>query len=94
MTARPVFPFAAIVGQDDMKLAMLIAAVDGGIGGVLAFGDRGTGKSTTIRALAALLPPMKVMPGCRYHCDPALPDSWCTECREHGKPKRGVAVPA
>ena len=65
--ARPVFPFAAIVGQEDMKLAMLVAAVDRGIGGVLVFGDRGTGKSTTVRALAALLPPMKAIEGCRYH---------------------------
>jgi magnesium chelatase subunit I len=79
--ARAVFPFAAIVGQEDMKLAMLIAAVDQGVGGVLAFGDRGTGKSTTIRALADLLPPMRVIQGCRYGCDPATPDSWCTDCR-------------
>ena len=57
---RTPFPFAAIVGQDDMKMALLIAAVDTGVGGVLVFGDRGTGKSTAIRALAALLPPMKV----------------------------------
>jgi magnesium chelatase subunit I len=84
---RPVFPFAAIVGQDDMKLAILIAAIDQGIGGVLAFGDRGTGKSTTIRALAALLPPMKVMQGCRYHCDPASPDTWCADCRTLGNGK-------
>jgi magnesium chelatase subunit I len=90
---RPVFPFAAIVGQDDMKLAILIAAIDQGIGGVLAFGDRGTGKSTTIRALAALLPPMKVMPNCRYHCDPGSPDTWCEACREHGKPKKTLTVP-
>ena len=88
---RPVFPFAAIVGQDDMKLAMLIAAVDQGIGGVLAFGDRGTGKSTTVRALAALLPPMKVIQGCRYHCDPAMPDSWCNDCRAAGKGKSVTA---
>ena len=84
---RPVFPFAAIVGQEDMKLAMLIASVDQGIGGVLVFGDRGTGKSTTVRALAALLPPMKVMEGCRYHCDPASPGSWCGDCRATGKGK-------
>ncbi|MFL5253869.1 MAG: magnesium chelatase ATPase subunit I [Rhodopila sp.] len=90
MTARPVFPFAAIVGQDDMKLAMLIAAVDQGIGGVLAFGDRGTGKSATVRALAALLPPMKAVAGCRYHCDPTTPDSWCAECRANGK---AITVP-
>jgi magnesium chelatase subunit I len=89
---RPVFPFAAIVGQEDMKLAILVAAIDQGIGGVLVFGDRGTGKSTTIRALAALLPPMKVMQGCRYHCDPASPDSWCAECRTAGKGK-SVAAP-
>ena len=64
LMARPVFPFAAIVGQDDMKLAILMAAVDQGIGGVLVFGDRGTGKSTAVRALGALLPPIKVMEGC------------------------------
>jgi magnesium chelatase subunit I len=89
--ARSVFPFAAIVGQEDMKLAMLIAAVDPGIGGVLAFGDRGTGKSTTVRALAALLPPMKVIQGCRYQCDPATPDAWCAECRAAGKGKAVTA---
>ncbi|MGA1318549.1 MAG: magnesium chelatase ATPase subunit I [Rubrivivax sp.] len=64
------FPFSAIVGQDEMKLAVLIAAVDPGVGGVLIFGDRGTGKSTAVRALAGLLPPMRVVPGCRYGCDP------------------------
>src|SRR5271156_2134835 len=77
--ARPVFPFAAIVGQDDMKLAILIAAVDRGIGGVLVFGDRGTGKSTAVRALAALLPPMRAVLGCRYRCDPAATVQ-CEEC--------------
>jgi magnesium chelatase subunit I len=74
-----VFPFTAIVGQDDMKLAILIAAVEPRIGGVLVFGDRGTGKSTAVRALAALLPPMLAVVGCRYGCDPALP-SGCDEC--------------
>ncbi len=66
------FPFSAIVGQDEMKLAILIAAVDPGVGGVLVFGDRGTGKSTAVRALAALLPPMRAVVGCPYHRDPAL----------------------
>ena len=78
---RPAFPFAAIVGQDGMKQALLIAAVDPAIGGVLVFGDRGTGKSTAVRALAALLPPLPVVAGCRYRCDPATPDTWCDECR-------------
>ena len=67
------FPFSAIVGQDEMKLALLIAAVDPKVGGVLAFGDRGSGKSTAVRALAALLPKMKVVAGCRYNCDPDRP---------------------
>jgi magnesium chelatase subunit I len=79
--ARAVFPFAAIIGQEDMKLALLIAAVDPAVGGVLVFGDRGTGKSTAVRALADLLPPMKVMRGCRYGCDPAAPGAWCSECQ-------------
>lgn len=65
------FPFSAIVGQDEMKLALLIAAVDPSIGGVMVFGDRGTGKSTAARALAGLLPPIMVMDGCRFGCAPA-----------------------
>lgn len=75
------FPFSAIVGQDEMKLALLIAAVDPKVGGVLAFGDRGAGKSTAVRALAALLPKMKVVAGCRYNCDPGYVENLCGECR-------------
>jgi magnesium chelatase subunit I len=78
------FPFSAIVGQDEMKLALLVAAVDPGVGGVLVFGDRGTGKSTAVRALAALLPKMRVVAGCRYGCDPATPEVHCDECRKRG----------
>ena len=74
------FPFSAIVGQDEMKLAILIAAVDPSIGGVLVFGDRGTGKSTAVRALAALLPKMRAVVGCRYGCDPASEGAGCEDC--------------
>ncbi|NWG23839.1 MAG: magnesium chelatase ATPase subunit I [Pseudorhodoplanes sp.] len=79
---RHVYPFSALVGQEEMKLALLIAAVDPSIGGVLVFGDRGTGKSTAVRALAALLPKMRVVEGCRYHCDPGANGSRCSECHE------------
>jgi magnesium chelatase subunit I len=80
--AQP-FPFSAIVGQEEMKLALLIAAVDGSIGGVMVFGDRGTGKSTAVRALAALLPKMNAVIGCMYGCDPEAHGSWCEQCRKH-----------
>jgi magnesium chelatase subunit I len=74
------FPFSAIVGQDDMKQALLLAAVDPSIGGVLVLGDRGTGKSTAVRALAAILPPIRVVEGCVYGCDPAVPGGACPSC--------------
>ena len=64
------FPFAAIVGQEDMKLALTLTAVDPSIGGVLVFGDRGTGKSTAVRALAALLPPIEIAKGSPYNLPP------------------------
>ena len=75
------FPFSAIVGQEEMKLALLIAAVDPSVGGVMVFGDRGTGKSTAVRALAALLPLMDAVVGCLYRCDPKAADHWCDDCR-------------
>lgn len=85
---RAVFPFSAIVGQDGMKRALLIAAVDPGIGGVMVFGDRGTGKSTAVRALAALLPPMRAVKGCAYHCDPEADAGACTDaCPTRAAPK-------
>jgi len=89
------FPFSAIVGQEEMKLAILVAAVDPSVGGVLAFGDRGTGKSTTVRALAALLPKMKAVVGCRYGCDPAAERGLCDDCRQRlaAGPLKSHSVP-
>ena len=90
------YPFTAIVGQDDMKRALTIAAVDPGIGGVLVLGERGTGKSTTIRALAALLPKIDVVSGCLYQCDPMSPrPGLCAQC---GRPSatpdaKAVTIP-
>jgi magnesium chelatase subunit I len=75
------FPFSAIVGQDEMKQAILLTCIDPSIGGVLALGDRGTGKSTAIRALAALLPSLKAVEGCRYGCDPSVISNLCSECQ-------------
>ena len=74
---RQPFPFSAIVAQDDMKRAMILTAIDPGIGGVLVLGDRGTGKSTAVRALAALLPPITAVKGCPVNsADPALVPDW------------------
>jgi Mg-chelatase subunit ChlI len=78
----PIYPFTAIVGQERMKRALILNAVDPRIGGVLIRGERGTAKSTAARALAALLPQVPVVEGCRFGCDPERPTTWCTECRE------------
>lgn len=77
------FPFTAIVAQQEMKTALLVAAVDPSVGGVLVFGDRGTGKSTAIRALAALMPKIPMVAGCPYNCDPTRPaDELCPACAQ------------
>ena len=75
------FPFSAIVGQDDMKMAIMLTAIDPSIGGVLVLGDRGTGKSTAVRALAALLPKMRAVIACPYGCDPD--NAKCPNCVAH-----------
>ena len=77
-----IFPFTAIVGQERMRRALILNAVDTRIGGVLIRGERGTAKSTAARALAALLPRVKVIDDCRFGCDPDKPNTWCTECKE------------
>src|SRR5919199_1909106 len=66
------YPFGAVVGMDDMRLALLLNAVSPAVGGVLVRGEKGTAKSTTVRALAAVLPPVDVVAGCRFACDPAV----------------------
>jgi magnesium chelatase subunit I len=74
---RQPFPFSAIVGQEEMKRAMILTAIDPSIGGVLVFGDRGTGKSTAVRALAALLPPIAAVRGCPVNSEtPAGVPDW------------------
>jgi len=78
----PIFPFTAIVGQERMKRALVLNAINPRIGGVLIRGERGTAKSTAARALAALLPEMRVVADCRFACDPDRPTTWCTECKE------------
>lgn len=79
-TARPVFPFTAIVGQEEMKLALLLNVVAPLVGGVLVMGHRGTAKSTAVRALASLLPPLKAVRDCAFNCDPSDNDSLCDDC--------------
>ncbi|WP_405834859.1 putative cobaltochelatase [Streptomyces sp. NBC_00105] len=73
------FPFSAVVGQDDLRLALLLNAVSPAVGGVLVRGEKGTAKSTAVRALSALLPQVDVVPGCRFSCAPAAPDPSCPD---------------
>jgi magnesium chelatase subunit D len=72
-------PFAAVVGQDGARLALLLGAVDPGLGGVLLTGEKGTAKTTLVRGLAGILPGITVVPGCRFSCDPAAPDPGCPD---------------
>ena len=86
------YPFTAIVGQEEMKLALILNLVDPLIGGVLIMGHRGTGKSTAVRALADLLPPIKVVDGCPYNCDPSDPCSHCLDKENFTTTSRPVPV--
>ncbi|MFG2636029.1 putative cobaltochelatase [Streptomyces sp. NPDC048362] len=86
------FPFTAVVGQDDLRLALLLNAVSPAVGGVLVRGEKGTAKSTAVRALSALLPAVDVVPGCRFSCDPAAPDPSCPDGPH--EPGPGTARPS
>ena len=83
------YPFTAVVSSDDMALALALCAVSPEIGGVLVRGEKGTAKSTMVRALAALLPVVDVLDGCRFSCDPADPDQSCPDAARHGLPSVG-----
>lgn len=78
----PIFPFSAIVGQQQMKLALILNTIDSRIGGVLIKGEKGTAKSTAVRALAKLLPPIKVVSNCPFLCDPDDITTLCDNCKE------------
>ncbi|MFF5929507.1 putative cobaltochelatase [Streptomyces hydrogenans] len=92
------YPFTAVVGMDDLRLALLLNAVSPAVGGVLVRGEKGTAKSTAVRALAELLPQVAVVAGCRFSCDPASPDPGCPD-GPHGdggadaRPARMVELP-
>ena len=96
LSLTPVFPFAGILGQEDMKLALLLNAVNPRIGGVLVRGEKGTAKSTTVRALAALLPEIAVFQPCPFECGPEEQDRHCLRCGfcegPHGASRRRVRV--
>ncbi len=86
-----IFPFTAIVGQEKMKMALILNAISPQIGGVLIRGERGTAKSTAARALAALLPEIEVVADCPFNCDPEQPETLCDDCRE--RVERGEELP-
>ncbi|MYY01781.1 MULTISPECIES: putative cobaltochelatase [unclassified Streptomyces] len=92
------YPFTAIVGQDDLRLGLLLNAVSPAVGGVLVRGEKGTAKSTAVRALAALMPQVSVVPGCRFSCDPVSPDPACPDGPHEdvsgvSRPARTVELP-
>ncbi|WNI14973.1 putative cobaltochelatase [Actinacidiphila sp. ITFR-21] len=87
------YPFSALVGQEELRLALLLNAVSPAVGGVLVRGEKGTAKSTAVRALTSLLPEVAVLPGCRFSCDPAAPDPDCPD-GPHDPSARGSRRPA
>jgi magnesium chelatase subunit D len=93
------FPFSAIVAMEDMRLALILNAISPAIGGVLVRGEKGTAKSTAVRALTAVLPPVEVVAGCRFSCSPAAPDPQCPDgphpagAEARSRPTRLVELP-
>lgn len=87
------YPFTALVGQEDLRLGLLLNAVSPAVGGVLVRGEKGTAKSTAVRALASLLPDVPVLTACRFSCDPAAPDPACPD-GPHDPQARGADRPA
>jgi magnesium chelatase subunit I len=78
---RSVFPFSAIVGQEVLKRGLLLNIVNPNIGGVLIRGEKGTGKSIAVRALVDILPEIEVVEGCKFNCDPKVPEKFCNDCK-------------
>lgn len=86
--AVPPYPFVALVGQTELKLALLLCVVNPGIGGVMVMGHRGTAKSTAVRALAAMLPTIRAVSGCPYSCEPGRSAGLCDKCRNPDNDQR------
>ena len=80
MKTKAIYPFTAIVGQEEMKTALLLSIIMPTLGGVLIKGEKGTAKSTAVRAVAALLPHLQAVQGCACHCDPSVPELYCDAC--------------
>ncbi len=91
--AESLFPFSGIIGQDKMKTALILNVIDPLIGGVLITGQKGTGKSVTVRGLAEITPEISVIDGCRFSCDPAQPNTWCWECTDKYEGMAPESVP-
>nr|YP_010020495.1 magnesium-chelatase subunit ChlI [Ulva gigantea]QOK35414.1 magnesium-chelatase subunit ChlI [Ulva gigantea] len=92
LESRPVFPFTSIVGQEEMKLALILNVIDPKIGGVMVMGDRGTGKSTTVRALSDLLPDMKVVANDPFNSDPNDPELMSEEVADKIKNNKTLEI--
>ncbi|AWM33021.1 magnesium chelatase subunit D family protein [Hymenobacter nivis] len=87
------YPFTALVGQDSLKQALLLCAVNPGLGGVLLRGDKGTAKTTAVRGLAELLPPMLATPGCPFNCEPGHPADLCPACHQSAAEAQELPAP-